>query len=247
MEAYQRDLAYIHDAGFTGYVRGLAPGVLALLRRHGARGGLVVDLGCGSGRWARMLNDSGYDVVGVDLSSEMIRLARRIAPRSRFVCGSLLDFDPPACDAVTSFGECFNYLFDRRRSGPAALDRLFRRVYRSLHPGGTFVFDIAEPSRMPVESPRRHWTEGDGWAVLVEASGDRRRGILTRRIVTFRRIGRRYRRSEEVHRVRRYSPADLEVSLASAGFTVTVVRRFGRFHLPAGIAGFVCSKPAHQG
>lgn len=79
--AYQEDLAYIHDVGFDFYARGVAPELLKILRRHGIRKGLVVDLGCGSGIWARELTDAGYEVLGVDISGAMIRLARKKRPR----------------------------------------------------------------------------------------------------------------------------------------------------------------------
>ena len=52
MTAYDRDLAYIHDTGFTSFARNAAPGLLRLLRRNRVRDGLVVDVGCGSGVWA---------------------------------------------------------------------------------------------------------------------------------------------------------------------------------------------------
>jgi hypothetical protein len=44
--AYQDDLAYIHDTGFGGFARGSAPGLLDLFTAPGIRKGLVVDLGC---------------------------------------------------------------------------------------------------------------------------------------------------------------------------------------------------------
>jgi len=102
MKGYGEDLAYVHDAGFTGYCLNAAPGLLRALKRNGITGGLVIDLGCGSGRWARELNQAGYEVLGVDQSPAFIRLARRIAPRSRFVNASLLRVALPACAAVTS-------------------------------------------------------------------------------------------------------------------------------------------------
>ena len=68
MPAYDRDLAYIHDTGFTGFVRKAAPGMLRLLWQNGIRSGLVVDAGCGSGVWARELTDRGYGVLGIDIS-----------------------------------------------------------------------------------------------------------------------------------------------------------------------------------
>ena len=54
-EWYGEDLAYIHDVGFGDFALGAAPGMLEILRRSGIRGALVVDLGCGSGLWAREL------------------------------------------------------------------------------------------------------------------------------------------------------------------------------------------------
>jgi 2-polyprenyl-3-methyl-5-hydroxy-6-metoxy-1,4-benzoquinol methylase len=63
-DAYQNDLAYIHDTGFGEFARGSAPGLLQLFQQNGIIEGLVVDLGCGSGIWARALADAGYEVVG---------------------------------------------------------------------------------------------------------------------------------------------------------------------------------------
>ena len=96
MRGYREDLAYIHDSGFADFARDAAPGLLAILRRNGVPSGLVVDLGCGSGRWARELTRAGYAVWGVDQSSAMIRIARRVAPGASFRVASLLDSDLPA-------------------------------------------------------------------------------------------------------------------------------------------------------
>ena len=107
---YQEDLAYIHHAGFSGLATGAAPGLLALFRKAGITVGLVVDLGCGSGLWARDLLAAGYDVLGVDSSPAMIELAREVAPGATFEVASLHDVEIPPCSAVTSLGESIGYL-----------------------------------------------------------------------------------------------------------------------------------------
>lgn len=235
MPGYHPDLAYIHDAGFGDYARKSAPGLLAILRRAGIRTGLVVDLGCGSGIWAAELIPRGYEVLGIDSSSAMIELARKQAPAARFVNASFLKAKLPVCDAVTALGEVFNYTFDRR-NGPRELARLFQRVHDALRPGGVFIFDIAEPGR----ALRCAHAEGEDWAILFAAEASR--DLLIRRMTTFRRIGKLYRRSEETHRLRLYRSSEIAAELRGAGFAVRVLRAYGRMPLPSGNAAFVATK-----
>ncbi len=241
MKSYGTDLAYIHDAGHSGYILGAAPGLLRLLERNGIRSGLVVDLGCGSGRWARELHRAGYEVFGVDQSPAMIRLARRIAPAAKFKVASLLSFPLPACDAITSIGECLNYCFDRSNSR-SALVRLFRRAYRALRPGGVLICDFAGPGRRPRGAPAIYWSAGRDWAVMsrTEALPD---GRLRRRITSFRKAGALYRRSEEAHDLRLWQAAALASDLARCGFEVRILKGYGRFRFPRGIEGLIAAKP----
>src|SRR5512136_2085211 len=76
---YARDLAFIHDSGFLGFVRGAKPDIIRRLRRAVPEGALVVEIGCGSGELARGLAAKGWKVLGIDLSAEMLRLARKKA------------------------------------------------------------------------------------------------------------------------------------------------------------------------
>src|SRR5579871_6782351 len=100
MAGYSEDLAYIHDAGYGDFARGAAPALLEALRARGIQAGLVLDLGCGSGIWAARLLEAGYDVVGIDLSESMIRLAKKKAPAAEFRTGSILSAEIPRCAAV---------------------------------------------------------------------------------------------------------------------------------------------------
>jgi SAM-dependent methyltransferase len=233
---YARDLAHVHDAGFGDFARDAAPGLLRRLRRVGIRDGLVVDLGCGSGIWARALLDAGYDVLGVDVSADLLALARARAPGARFVRGSAYDVDLPPCAVVTALGEVLNY-----GAPPRVLPRVFRRVHAALRPGGLFVFDLAGPGRASAR-PRRTWQEGDGWMVCVQASEDRRRRELTRKITVFRRSGRLWRRSDEVHRLRLFDRETVLTDLTAAGFTAEALGGYGqRPRFPAGWAGFAAT------
>ena len=241
IDAYQEDLAYIHDVGFDFYARGVAPELLKIFRRHGIAQGLVVDLGCGSGIWAGELIRAGYDVLVVDISESMIRLARKKAPQARLVRSSFLDVPLPCCDAVTSLGECLCYLFDSK-NGTKELTKLFSRIYEALRPGGLFLFDIAQPGQITASLRVRNFAGAD-WVVLREAEEDRKNFVLTRRMTLFRQVGKLYRRSEETHRLRLYWAADLARILRNIGFRAKVLRGYGKYHLTGNRAALFARKP----
>ncbi len=238
---YREDLAYIHDVGFGTFSVQAAPGLLDMLLRSGIRSGLVVDLGCGSGLWARRLVDAGHSVLGIDMSSSMIAMARRRVPEGRFLRQSLFSADLPGCDAVTSIGECFNYLFDPSNSW-TALTGLLRRIYEALRTGGVLIFDLAGPGRLRGPSPVLSHYEGRDWAILVRAGEDRNRSLLTRRIIAFRRVGKLYRRTEETHTLKLHEPGRVAEELRAIGFRVRVLHGYGRLRFGPGHAAFVARK-----
>jgi SAM-dependent methyltransferase len=243
---YRTDLAYIHDVGFGHFAREAAPGLLDWLSRAGVESRRVgyrrvVDLGCGSGLWCRALADAGYEAMGIDLSPAMIRLASQRVPEGQFRCQTFLRAKLPPCLAVTALGEVFNYLFDRTNSH-ARLAGVFSRIYRSLVPGGLFIFDVATVGRVPGGSRRNYWL-GDDWACLVSAHEDADRQLLMREITSFRRVGRTFRRDDEVHRLRLLEPDATAAALRDAGFKVRTVRSYGKMRFPPGWIGFVARKP----
>jgi SAM-dependent methyltransferase len=238
---YGRDLAYVHDQAFGHLARAGAETLLRLLGRQGFESGLVVELGSGSGITAQLLCESGYDVQGVEVSPDLVEIARGRAPEARFVNASLLDAELPQCVAVAAIGECFNYAFDER-AGDEALGVLFARVYEALEPGGLFLFDIAEPGRER-SGPRRDWSEGPDWTLCLEAAEDHGARTLERRITVFRQVDGGYRRSDELHHLRLYEVQAVLDALEVAGFEA---RRLGAYgsavHFGRGHSGFLATK-----
>ncbi len=238
---YREDLAYIHDVGHADFALRSAPGILGMLRENGVPEGLVVDLGCGSGLWARELLRAGYRVLGIDISEAMVEIAREKAPGAEFRVGSLFEATIPPCDAVTAVSEVLNYLFDPENE-ERGLERLFGRVYEALRPGGVFVFDVLGPGQVP-GGKVRGFSTGPDWAVLNEKEEDEEAGTMERRIVSFRKVGDLYRRTDEVHRVRLYGSAVITADLSRAGFVVTATRAYGDYPLAENHAAFVARRP----
>jgi SAM-dependent methyltransferase len=244
-EWYGEDLAYIHDVGHADFALDSAPGILEILERSGIEDGLVVDLGCGTGLLARRLTCAGYGVFGVDISEAMVEIARRRAPEAGFAVGSLFEVELPSCGAVTAISEVLNYLFDAENE-ERGLDRVFRRVYDALAPGGVFVFDVLGPGQVAPGSRAKGFKVGEDWAVLSELEEDHERSTMERRIVSFRKVGEHYRRIDEVHRVRLYDPSGLISELERTGFRARSMASYGDLPLSEGHTAFVARKPAKE-
>lgn len=237
---YQEDLAYIHDVGFGAFANKSTPGLLEILRQNGIENGLVVDLGCGSGIWAKAITQAGYDVLGVDISAAMLDLAKAKAPKAQFQQESLLKFNLPTCNAVTSIGECLNYQFDD--NGLADIQELFTRIYQSLQPGGIFIFDILEPGSLSGSNPHQTYNQGEDWAILLEKVENSQDNTLTRKMTIFRQVGNLYRRSEETHTVKLYKGSEIAKQLRQVGFRVRIIRGYGELRFRKALVGFIATK-----
>ena len=71
------------------YERGVLAVFAELVRSGG--GGLVADVGCGSGRITAYLRGLAVDAFGIDLSPVMVEIDRREYPGLRFEVGSMTD------------------------------------------------------------------------------------------------------------------------------------------------------------
>jgi SAM-dependent methyltransferase len=228
---YPADLARIHDEGYGDFARAAA---CELLGRLAGRG-LVVELGCGSGISAELLSEAGHDVLGIDLSADMLAIARGRAPAARFVQASLWDAELPPCAAVTAIGEVVNYAADER-AGADRLVQLCARVYAALQPGGLFLFDFATPGRGTGIVRTR---EGGDWRIESVTVEDPATQTLERRMTIVTAAGRR----EEVHTLRLYEGELVRRCLEGAGFSSEPLDRYCDFSFWPGYAAFAAHKP----
>ncbi len=100
--------------------------------------GRSLDAGCGTGRHARHLFELGHEVVGVDLTPEMLARAASRVPEARFLEGDLCAI--PAADAAFDLVVCglaISHLADLRRG--------VHELARALKPGGRLVISVLHP------------------------------------------------------------------------------------------------------
>ena len=212
---YGADQALLHHVEFGGLAAQAGNHLIGVLRQAGLRGGTVVDLGCGSGILARVVTEAGYDAYGIDISPDMVELADKEAPLADFHRASILDASIPQAVAVTATGEVLNHAADRR-TGQGALREIIRRAAEALVPGGIFLFDVSTPG----QSGNRHWYDRDEWAMHTDAREDRQHQVLDRHITIFRRTGAdAFRRTDERHVLRLFTPATVLLELTAAGLT----------------------------
>ncbi|NKB90082.1 MAG: methyltransferase domain-containing protein [Acidobacteria bacterium] len=235
---YAEDLAYIHDAGFSHHARGTAAGLLRVLSQGGLNNGRIVELGCGGGVTARHLTQAGYDVLGVDQSAELLRLARQRVPQAKFRRASIFDFEIPTAAAVLSMGECLGYR-PGRRGGTGPMMTVLKRAHRALPAGGMLIFDLVTP-RVPAQAT--FIRQGDDWFLVSENTRESAGAWLRRDITTFRQVGRNYRRSFEQHHVQLYDATLLADRLRRIGFAVRVRRSIDGYALAPGRALFLARK-----
>ena len=176
----------------------------------------MVDLGSGSGILARLVTDAGFDVLGFDISDDMVRLASAHAPRPGSSEAPLLDADIPPCVAVTAVGEILNYAFDPRTD----LDRLAGVLpagagRRSRRAGSSSSTSPAPAGPVPPVAGRRSSRP------TVDHPVGRRGGrgpdgpSLVRQLTLVTADGAHH---DETHVLRLYRPDDVEALLAAAGF-----------------------------
>lgn len=151
-DGWQRVAARYED-GWAGLTRMFIPDLLDSARI--APGQRVLDVACGPGYVAEAAVSRGAAAVGIDISSEMIRIARQRNPDIDLRVGdaTALEFEPSHFDAVLS-----NFGIIHTPDFAAA----FAEARRVLRPGGVFAFtvwagpDASAGSRLMDEAIRAH-------------------------------------------------------------------------------------------
>ncbi len=187
--------------------------------------GWILDLACGTGRHIIPLSREGYEMVGLDLSPNLLRIAKKRWKPVQLVKSDMryLPFKTGAFTAIVSMDSSFGYL-------PSERDDLlsFSEVARTLKNGGLFLLDVFNRERLlhKYHKGRREpplarffkWRQYPSFCLLQRRSLDQKGETMSDLWVIFDKKKGASRIFNHV--VRLYDAGKLQVLLETAGLTV---------------------------
>ncbi len=140
------EFAYIYDllTDDVEYTR-RADYIDGLISKHfiGSDEKLLCDLGCGTGTICTILNERGYDCIGIDNSENMLNVAlsKNNSENILYLNQDITEFELyGTVDIFVSLLDTLNYITDSQK-----LKKVFKLVYNYLNYDGIFIFDINTP------------------------------------------------------------------------------------------------------
>lgn len=203
-----------------------------ILDLEGIRPRTAVDLACGTGSVTAILARKGLQVVGVDMSEEMLTVAAQKAgdvhPAPWFICQPLQELHLiRGVDLAVCALDSLDYI-----TVPEDCAEAIRRIYRCLNPGGIFIFDVNTPEKLRAMDAQVFLDEDDDVYCVWRGEFDEETNICSYGMDLFQRQGDLWQRSFEEHREYAYSAEQLASYLKAAGFTHIRIYGDGRLEAP---------------
>ena len=249
MEAYS-GFAKVYDlfmdnipyGEWTDYVK-------ELLSEEGIREGILLDLGCGTGSVTELLARSGFDMIGIDNSEEMLEIAMEKKERSGldilYLLQDMREFELyGTVKGVVSICDSMNYILEEEE-----LEEVFRLVHNYLDNEGIFLFDMNTVYKYETLLGDNTFAEDrEESSFIWENYYDEEEKINQYDLSLFiREDDGKYRKYEETHLQRAYERRQVENLLKRAGFELLHVYDAFTKDAPAEDSEriyFVCRRPA---
>ena len=196
--------------------------VISLLKEYGVEDGLVLELGCGTGKMARRLAAAGYDMIGIDNSEEMLQVAKAAEslgaggqPDILYLLQDMREFELyGTVRAVVSVCDSINYILEEEELG-----KVFGLVNNYLDPGGIFIFDLNTQYKYREVLGEAVFCENrEEGSFIWENFYDEERRLNQYDLTLFiQEEDKRYRKYEETHLQRGYGELQVKALLEQAG------------------------------
>lgn len=188
--------------------------------------GIVLDLACGSGILTEKLKKLGYDMIGIDLSVDMLNIAKENNPDILYLCQDMREFELyGTVDCICCMTDALNYITEENE-----LLEVFRLAKNYLNPGAPFVFDMNSVYKFEnILSNNTFTYEDDEVFYVWENEYDEESKICEFYLTFFVRANGKkdceemYERFDEMHKEKAYSVSEVENLLRRAGFSTCQV------------------------
>ena len=222
MPSYEK-LDRFYDAAMGDRTE-MASYIRRLIRRHKPRARTLLELACGTGAILKILAKS-YDVAGLDLSPQMLLLARKKLPHVRFYRKDMVSFSlGKKFDVIICVFDSINHVLKF-----ADWKKIFRNASRHLEEDGLFVFDINTEAKLDRLISAPTWVHKFGRNLEFINVTDGRRGIANWNIRVFEYQSRnKYRLFEEDIKEISFPVNKIKAALRNQFTNVKVVDALGR-------------------
>ncbi len=198
--------------------------LLKIFRRYGVRGKTVLEVGCGTGNHTKILTARGYEVTGVDISEDVLRIARKkVRRRATFVRGDMRSLEAVVdgeFDVIICLFSAISYNLTM-----SDLKKTVRGFYAHLKKNGVVVFDTHFTKKSFADGYRDADVFDDGRVIGARLSTSKREGDIGEMSFTYLiRDGRKtIVLRNDVHRLGLFDPEDFLKVLQEVGFEKTDV------------------------
>jgi len=184
-----------------------------------SRKGIVLDLCCGTGRHAIRLRKSGLNVVGMDLSKNLLEIAQQRMREANIRFPLLradmryFPFKDGVFNVIINMFTSFGYLPSERED-----IKSLSEVHRVLRNNGRFLIDLANRDHMIKNFRERDWAEFEPFYLLEKRSLDLKNSRLKSQWTLIQRTSGKIESIQ--HEVRLYTFSRIEQLLKEAGLSV---------------------------
>lgn len=218
MEAYT-SFAQVYDIFMDNVpYQEWAEGIIKQLKKYKIEDGLVLDLGCGTGRLCEELDNHGYDMIGIDNAEEMLLVAMEKREEHQrdvlYLLQDMREFELyGTVRAVISICDSINYILERED-----LLKVFQLVNTYLDPGGIFLFDLNTIYKYETLLADHSFSENrEECSFIWENEYDQEKRLNTYELTLFVKEEELYRKYEEMHFQKAYSVEEIKEILEEAG------------------------------
>ncbi|MFC4653072.1 class I SAM-dependent DNA methyltransferase [Lactococcus nasutitermitis] len=182
-------------------------------RHFPARTHKVLELACGTGILSQKFVAKHYDVTGVDLSKEMMDLAKKRVTNAEFEQCDMRELRYQSeFDAVTCYSDSLCYLTDL-----SEVKKTFDGVHRALRQGGIFIFDVHSTYQTDALFPgfAYHDNAEDFAFVWDTYAGEEAHSVAHELTFFVKSDDGKFVRKDELHEERTYEIADYLTALSN--------------------------------